>query len=56
MRQRDGSKVVKIIFEETAFAELYQWEKEDRNVFDKLSRLIIEVSRDPFHGTGKHHY
>jgi len=53
MCQGNGSEIVTISFEESAFSQLYQWEKEDKKIFDKLSRLIIEITRDPFHGTGK---
>ena len=42
-----------ISFEENAFAELCQWEKDNKKIFEKISRLIIEIARDPFHGTGK---
>ena len=42
-----------ICFEGNSFAELCQWEKEDKNVFKKISKLIIEIERDPFHGIGK---
>ena len=42
-----------ISFKESAFSQLYQWQKEDKKIFDKISRLIIEIARDPFHGTGK---
>ena len=52
MRQRASGETV-ISFEETAFAELCQWEKDDKKIFEKIVRLITEVVRDPFHGTGK---
>ena len=53
MRQGNGGEVVNITFHGNAFSQLHQWEKEDKKVFDKISRLIIETARDPFHGTGK---
>ena len=40
-------------FEKSAFLEYVQWEKEDGKVFDKINALLIEIMRDPFHGTGK---
>ena len=52
MRQRTGSEAV-ISFKDSAFFELCQWENNDKKIFEKISRLIIEVARDPFHGTGK---
>ena len=42
-----------ISFEESAFAEYWQWAKEDKRIFNKINTLITEISRDPFHGTGK---
>ena len=53
MRQRNVSEVVNIVFKESAFSQLYQWEKDDRRILDKLSKLIIDIARDPFHGLGK---
>ena len=38
---------------ESAFAEYRQWETEDKKVFNKINSLIMEIIRDPFHGTGK---
>ena len=42
-----------ISFEDKAFAEYRQWEKDDKNIYRKISALITEIMRDPFHGTGK---
>ena len=42
-----------ISFEESAFTDYLNWGKEDRKIFDKINTLIIEISRDPFRGTGK---
>ena len=42
-----------ISFEDRAFAEYRQWEKDDKNIFRKINALLTEVMRDPFHGTGK---
>ena len=42
-----------ISFTDTAFAEYRQWGKDDIKVFNKINSLIIEIMRDPFHGTGK---
>ena len=52
MRQRAGGERM-ISFKDSAFTELSQWEKDDTKIFEKISRLIIEIARDPFHGTGK---
>ena len=42
-----------ISFLDSAFAEYRQWEIDDKKVFNKINSLIIEIMRDPFHGTGK---
>ena len=42
-----------ISFEESAFAEYWQWAKEDIKILEKINKLINEIKRDPFHGTGK---
>ncbi|MCL2139774.1 MAG: Txe/YoeB family addiction module toxin [Treponema sp.] len=42
-----------ISFENDAFAEYRQWEKDDKNIFKKINSLITEIMRDPFKGTGK---
>ena len=52
MCQRAGGENV-ISFKDSAFTELCQWEIDDKKIFKKISRLIIEIARDPFHGTGK---
>jgi toxin YoeB len=52
MRRTAGDGAV-ISFEETAFAEYWQWAEEDKKIFGKINKLITEILRDPFHGTGK---
>jgi toxin YoeB len=42
-----------ISFEESAFAEYWQWAEEDAKILEKINKLINEIKRDPFHGTGK---
>jgi toxin YoeB len=42
-----------ISFDNSAFADYLQWEKEDKKIFDKINTLIKEISRDPFRGIGK---
>jgi toxin YoeB len=42
-----------ISFEESAFAEYWQWAEEDTKILEKINKLISEILRDPFHGTGK---
>jgi toxin YoeB len=38
---------------DSAFSEYRQWEKDDKKVYDKINSLLVEIMRDPFHGTGK---
>jgi len=40
-------------FSESAFSDYRQWAEEDTGIFKKINTLIIEILRDPFHGTGK---
>ena len=42
-----------ISFENPAFAEYWQWAKDDRKVFNKITSLINDIVRDPFNGIGK---
>ena len=42
-----------ISFEVPAFADYWNWAVEDRKIFTKINKLITEIVRDPFHGTGK---
>jgi len=42
-----------ISFDNSAFADYLQWEKEDEKIFNKINTLIKEITRDPFRGTGK---
>lgn len=43
----------KVLFHEKAHRELFEWAKEDREVFQKIDRLLQEISREPFKGIGK---
>jgi toxin YoeB len=52
MRRRTSGGTV-ISFEDTAFEEYWHWAAEDKKVFGKINTLITEITRDPFHGTGK---
>ena len=42
-----------ITFTAKAWADLIEWSKSDRKIFEKISVLIEETSRTPFTGTGK---
>ena len=42
-----------IQFSQDAFKQFIEWQKMDEDIFDKISELIRDVSRDPFKGIGK---
>lgn len=44
---------MKIIWEKTAWEDYLYWQAEDKKVVKKINRLIQEISRHPFEGTGK---
>ena len=43
----------KILFTPIAFEQYNGWQKENKQVFERLKKLIIEAARTPFEGTGK---
>lgn len=43
----------RISFHGEAFADFTAWAKRDPALFERITRLIVETSRDPFHGIGK---
>lgn len=42
-----------IEFTEKEWADFLEWSKNERKIFNKISRLIEETSKNPFKGTGK---
>jgi toxin YoeB len=42
-----------ISFSESAFSQYKEWVEKDIKILGKINSLITEISRDPFHGTGK---
>lgn len=42
-----------ISFSKSAFEEYNDWQKDDKLVHSKIKKLIAEIIRTPFHGTGK---
>ncbi len=44
---------MRILFEANAFEEYNEWARTDKKVFQRISKLIIEITRDPFNGIGK---
>ena len=43
----------RIVFHAKAFADFTAWAQRDPALFERITRLITEASRDPFHGIGK---
>ncbi|MGK5095132.1 Txe/YoeB family addiction module toxin [Deltaproteobacteria bacterium TL4] len=43
----------KILFEQQAFEDFTQWSQEQLQIFQKILRLVREISREPFKGIGK---
>jgi toxin YoeB len=44
---------MKYIFSERAWDDYLYWQKTDKRVLKRVNKLIKEISRDPFKGTGK---
>jgi len=44
---------VKIIFSEHAWVDYLHWQRTDRKILERINRLIKEIQRSPFEGTGK---
>ena len=43
----------KILFTTDAFQEYNDWQFENKQVFNKLKKIIVETTKTPFEGTGK---
>lgn len=41
------------LFSALAFEQYNEWQKDNKQVFERLKKLIIETARTPFDGTGK---
>ncbi len=44
---------MKIIFHPNGWDDYINWQQNDRKVLKKINKLIKEIMRDPFEGTGK---
>jgi toxin YoeB len=44
---------VRLIFSEHAWEDYLYWERTDRKTLDRINKLIKEIQRTPFEGTGK---
>lgn len=43
----------KILFTPIAFEQYNDWQSENKQIFNKLKKLIKETAKTPFEGTGK---
>jgi toxin YoeB len=44
---------VKLIFSEHAWDDYLYWQRSDRKILERINKLIKEIQRSPFEGTGK---
>lgn len=44
---------MKIIFSEHAWDDYLYWQRTDRKILERINKLIKEMQRSPFDGTGK---
>lgn len=44
---------MKLIFSEHAWEDYLYWQRTDRRILERINKLIKEVQRSPFEGTGK---
>lgn len=44
---------MKIIFSEHAWDDYLYWQRTDRKILERINKLIKEMQRSPYEGTGK---
>ncbi len=44
---------MKLIFSEQAWEDYIYWQKNDKQILNRINKLIKEIQRQPFHGIGK---
>ena len=44
---------MRLIFSENAWEDYLYWQETDKQMLKRINRLINEIMRDPFTGTGK---
>ena len=44
---------MKLIFAEAAWEDYLYWQKHDKQMFERINKLIKEIQREPFAGIGK---
>ncbi len=42
-----------ILFRSNALDELFDWQKKDKKIFNKLTKLLKEIQRTPYEGSGQ---
>jgi toxin YoeB len=44
---------MKLIFSDEAWDDYLYWQKQDKQMVDRINKLIKEIEREPFTGVGK---
>ena len=44
---------MRLIFSENAWEDYTSWQKDDKMILKKINKLIKEIQRSPYEGTGK---
>ena len=44
---------MKLVFSEHAWEDYLYWQRTDRKILERINKLIKEIQRSPFEGTGK---
>ena len=44
---------MKLIFSEHAWEDYLYWQRTDRKILERINKLIKQIQRSPFEGTGK---
>lgn len=44
---------MKLVFADEAWEDYLYWQKQDRNMVERINKLIREIQREPFTGIGK---
>ena len=44
---------MRLVFADEAWEDYLHWQKQDRRMVERISKLLEEVQRDPFGGIGK---
>ena len=52
-RHGTGVAGLKLIFSEHSWDDYLYWQRSDRKILERLNKLIKEIQRTPFAGTGK---